>query len=48
MTAKQVKRKVNKKLSDNQKLFASAINYDALNKALNDPQFIAIIKKIRL
>lgn len=28
-------------------LFANAINYDALKKACNDPQFIKIVNKIK-
>lgn len=46
-----IKKQVNKKLSPTQKMFADAINYDALHKALSDPkkakQLNAIFNKVR-
>ena len=43
-----LKKAVNKNLSSVQKMFANAIDYKALEKAMDDPGFIAIIKKIRI
>jgi len=43
----KTKNKVNKGLSDMQKLFANAINYDALDKALKDPKVVEILSKIK-
>lgn len=43
-----LKKRINRGLSPMQKAFANAINYDALQKAMDDPAFIAIIKKIKL
>ena len=43
-----IKKQVNKNLSSVQKSFANAINYDALEKAMSDPTFIAIVNKIKL
>lgn len=46
-----IKKAVNKNLSKTQKLFAAAIDYDALAKALNDPkaakELNAIFSKVR-
>lgn len=46
-----IKKQVNKNLSQTQKMFANAINYDALNKALSDPrsasEIMNILKKVR-
>lgn len=43
---KNTKQRVESGLSTTQKSFANAINYDALDKALEDPEFVALIKKI--
>ena len=52
MKSNSIKRKVNKNLSNTQKLFAAAIDYNALNKALSDPksakELNAIFSKVRL
>ena len=45
---KSLKKGVTKNLTSTQKLFANAIDYDALEKALNDPEVVAILKKIKL
>lgn len=45
---KQNKRKVENGLSDLQLMFASAIDYAALDRALQDPQVVEILNKIKL
>lgn len=42
------KKRISKNLSPLQKAFANAIDYKALEKAMDDPEVIAIIKKIKL
>ena len=44
---RNTKQRVGKGLSTTQKMFANAINYDALDKALEDPEFVALIRKIK-
>lgn len=48
MKSNTIKKRVCKNLSPMQKAFANAINYDALEKAMQDPEFLKIIKKIKL
>lgn len=47
-----IRKRVNKGLSATQKMFASAIDYNALEKALNDPksrkELESIFKKVRV
>lgn len=41
-----IKKQVNKNLSSVQKLFADAIDYNALHRALNDPKAAKELQKI--